>query len=63
MLSHVTLEQAQEGWFVVECPALPGDEFIGCCQQANILTKPPLRKNLGGFLLFIVCQIDKACVF
>ncbi len=24
MLFHVTLEQAEEGWFVVECPALPG---------------------------------------
>ena len=24
MLSHVTLEQAEDGWFVVECPALPG---------------------------------------
>ena len=21
---HVTLEQAEDGWFVAECPALPG---------------------------------------
>lgn len=24
MLFHVTLEQAEDGWIVVECPALPG---------------------------------------
>ena len=24
MIFHVTLEEAQDGWFVVECPALPG---------------------------------------
>ena len=24
MLFHVTLEHAEDGWFVVECPALPG---------------------------------------
>lgn len=24
MLFHVTLEKDEEGWFVVECPALPG---------------------------------------
>jgi predicted RNase H-like HicB family nuclease len=24
MISHVTLEQAEDGWIVVECPALPG---------------------------------------
>ncbi|NQS99196.1 MAG: type II toxin-antitoxin system HicB family antitoxin [candidate division Zixibacteria bacterium] len=24
MILHVTIEQAEDGWFVVECPALPG---------------------------------------
>jgi predicted RNase H-like HicB family nuclease len=24
MLFHVTLEHAEDGWVVVECPALPG---------------------------------------
>ncbi|MCW5935019.1 MAG: type II toxin-antitoxin system HicB family antitoxin [Fimbriimonadia bacterium] len=24
MVFHVLMEQAEDGWFVVECPALPG---------------------------------------
>jgi len=24
MIFHVTMEQAEDGWIVVECPALPG---------------------------------------
>ena len=24
MMMHVTMEQAEDGWIVVECPALPG---------------------------------------
>ncbi len=24
MIFHVTVEQAEDGWIVVECPALPG---------------------------------------
>jgi predicted RNase H-like HicB family nuclease len=24
MLFHVTIEEAEDGWFVIECPALPG---------------------------------------
>jgi predicted RNase H-like HicB family nuclease len=24
MLFHITLERAEDGWFVAECPALPG---------------------------------------
>jgi predicted RNase H-like HicB family nuclease len=24
MLSHVSIEKDEEGWFVAECPALPG---------------------------------------
>ena len=31
MLFHVTFEQAEDGWVVVECPALPG-----CVSQARM---------------------------
>ena len=24
MMFHVTMEQAEDGWVVIECPALPG---------------------------------------
>jgi predicted RNase H-like HicB family nuclease len=24
MIFHVTIERAEDGWFVAECPALPG---------------------------------------
>jgi predicted RNase H-like HicB family nuclease len=24
MIFHITLEKAEDGWFVAECPALPG---------------------------------------
>ncbi len=24
MIFHVTIEEAEDGWFVAECPALPG---------------------------------------
>ncbi len=24
MIFHVTIEKAEDGWFVIECPALPG---------------------------------------
>jgi predicted RNase H-like HicB family nuclease len=24
MIFHITMEPAEDGWFVVECPALPG---------------------------------------
>jgi len=29
MIFHVTLEQAEDGWIVVECPALPGSVSQG----------------------------------
>ena len=34
MVFHVTMEQAEDGWFVVECPALPG-----CVSQGKIETE------------------------
>ncbi|MEN3335713.1 MAG: hypothetical protein V7641_5078 [Blastocatellia bacterium] len=39
MIFHVTLEQAEDGWIVVECPALPGCVSQGKDEQealANI---------------------------
>jgi predicted RNase H-like HicB family nuclease len=39
MVFHVTLDKAEDGWFVVECPALPGCVSQGKDEQealANI---------------------------
>lgn len=39
MLFHITLEQAEDGWIVAECPALPGCVSQGKDEQealANI---------------------------
>jgi len=34
MVFHVTMEEAEDGWFVVECPALPG-----CVSQGKTETE------------------------
>ena len=34
MVFHVTIEEAEDGWFVVECPALPG-----CVSQGKTETE------------------------
>ncbi len=39
MMFHVTLAPAEDGWFVVECPALPGCVSQGATEEkalANI---------------------------
>ena len=39
MMLHVTLEPTEDGWFVAECPALPGCVSQGATEQealANI---------------------------
>lgn len=33
MIFHVTLEQAEDGWVVAECPALPGCVSQGTDEQ------------------------------
>ena len=33
MIFHVTLEQAEDGWIVAECPALPGCVSQGCDEK------------------------------
>jgi len=39
MIFHVTLERAEDGWIVAECPALPG-----CVSQGK--TKAEVLKNI-----------------
>ena len=34
---HVTLEQAEDGWIVVECPALPGCVSQGVDEQEALV--------------------------
>ncbi len=36
MIFHVTLEKAEDGWFVAECPALPGCVSQGVDEQEAI---------------------------
>ncbi|HYA43239.1 MAG TPA: type II toxin-antitoxin system HicB family antitoxin [Syntrophobacteraceae bacterium] len=36
MIFHVTLEKAEDGWIVVECPALPGCVSQGKDEQEAI---------------------------
>jgi predicted RNase H-like HicB family nuclease len=36
MILHVTLEQAEDGWIVAECPALPGCVSQGKDEQEAI---------------------------
>ena len=37
MLFHVTLEHADDGWVVVECPALPGCVSQGQSEQEALI--------------------------
>jgi predicted RNase H-like HicB family nuclease len=36
MVFHVTLDKAEDGWVVVECPALPGCASQGKDEQAAL---------------------------
>jgi predicted RNase H-like HicB family nuclease len=36
MIFHITLEKAEDGWIVVECPALPGCVSQGKTEQEAI---------------------------
>jgi predicted RNase H-like HicB family nuclease len=33
MIFHITMEPAEDGWFVVECPALPGCVSQGASEE------------------------------
>ena len=37
MIFHVTLEQAEDGWIVAECPALPGCVSQGRDEQEALI--------------------------
>ena len=37
MLFHVTLEEAEDGWVVAECPALPGCVSQGSDEQEALV--------------------------
>jgi len=37
MLFHVTIEQDEDGWFVAECPALPGCVSQGKDEQEALV--------------------------
>ena len=45
MIVHVTLEPAEDGWIVAECPALPGCVSQGRNEEEAmaILKRPSLR--------------------
>jgi predicted RNase H-like HicB family nuclease len=45
MLFHVTLEQAEDGWIVAECPALPG-----CVSQGQKEALDNIREAITAWL-------------
>lgn len=48
MIFHVTLEEAEDGWIVVECPALPGCVSQGKDQKKLLKTlKKQLQHGFG----------------
>ena len=40
MMFHVTLEKAEDGWIVAECPALPGCVSQGADEKEAVETSP-----------------------
>lgn len=50
---EVTIKEGEDGWFIVECPALPG-----CMSQGR--TKEECLKNISeAIILWIEAQIEK----
>ena len=37
MIFHVKIEKAEDGWFVVECPALPGCVSQGASEEEALV--------------------------
>ena len=54
MIFHVTIEKAEDDWYVVECPALPG-----CVSQGKD-EKEALENIKEPFKGLRICQIVKA---
>jgi predicted RNase H-like HicB family nuclease len=47
MLFHVTLEKAEDGWMVAECPALPGCVSQGKDEQEALMN---IREAITAWL-------------
>ena len=47
MIFHVTLEHAEDGWVVAECPALPGCVSQGRDEQEALAN---VREAIAGWL-------------
>ena len=47
MMFHVTLEKSEDGWIVVECPALPGCVSQGRDEEEAISN---IREAITGWL-------------
>ncbi len=47
MMFHVTLEQAEDGWIVAECPALPGCISQGRDEKEAL---DNIREAIAGWL-------------
>lgn len=47
MIFHVTLEMAEDGWVVAECPALPGCVSQGKDQQEALRN---IREAIQGWM-------------
>ena len=47
MVFHVTLDKAEDGWFVVECPALPGCVSQGKDEQEALTN---IKEEIAAWL-------------
>jgi len=48
MMFHVTLDKAEDGWIVAECPALPGCVSQGKDEEEALgISKKPLLPGYG----------------
>jgi predicted RNase H-like HicB family nuclease len=48
VIFHVALDQAEDGWIVVECPALPGCVSQGQDEKEAITAWPWAEKQRQG---------------
>ena len=55
MVFHVTLEKAEDGWIVAECPALPG------CVSQGMDEKEALENIKEAITAWLWAEDQKAC--
>lgn len=55
MLFHVTFEQAEDGWIVAECPALPG------CVSQGKNEKEALQNIKEAITAWLWVECQKEC--